>query len=65
MDALALATTNEKVVLDNLVAANKTLSETNAKKLTNIESLLALLASKSPSSGTHAPRTSTDAKQIA
>ena len=40
MDALALAATNEKTVLDNLVASNKTLSELTAKKLTHIEQLL-------------------------
>jgi hypothetical protein len=40
MDALALAATNEKSVLDDLVASNKTLSELTAKKLTHIEQLL-------------------------
>jgi hypothetical protein len=37
MDALALATTNEKAVLDSLVASNKTLSELTAKKIARIE----------------------------
>ena len=40
MDALALAATNEKTVLDNLVVSNKTLSELTAKKLAHIEQLL-------------------------
>jgi hypothetical protein len=40
MDALALAATNEKAVLDNLVASNKTLSELTAKKIARIEELI-------------------------
>ena len=40
MDALALAATNEKTVLDNLVASNKTLSELTAKRMAHIEQLL-------------------------
>jgi len=40
MDALALAATNEKAVLDNLVSSNKVLSELTAKKLTAIEQLI-------------------------
>ncbi len=40
MDALALAATNEKAVLDNLVASNKTLSELTAKRIAHIEQLL-------------------------
>jgi hypothetical protein len=41
MDTLALAATNEKAVLDNLVASNKVLSELTAKKISAIEQLLA------------------------
>eukprot|EP00804_Cyclotella_cryptica_P028661 CCRYP_008183-RA/>CCRYP_008183-RA protein AED:0.20 eAED:0.05 QI:0/0/0/0.66/1/1/6/0/1274 len=41
MDALALAATNDKTVLDNLVATNKMLSDSVAKKLAKIESLFA------------------------
>jgi hypothetical protein len=37
MDALALAATNEKAVLDNLVASNRTLSELTTKKIARIE----------------------------
>jgi hypothetical protein len=40
MDALALAATNEKAVLDNLVSSNKVLSELTAKKLATIEQLI-------------------------
>ena len=65
MDALALAASNEKTVLDNLVATNKSLSDTTAKKIANIEALLSTLAAKSPSSGTPAPSTSSDSKQLA
>ena len=65
MDALALAASNEKTVLDNLVATNKTLTDATAKKIASIESLLATLAAKSPSSSTPASGTSTDSKQLA
>ena len=40
MDALALAAINEKTVLDNLIASNKTLFELTAKKLAHIKQLL-------------------------
>jgi hypothetical protein len=40
MDALALAATNEKALLDNLVTSNKTLSELTAKKIACIEELI-------------------------
>ena len=40
MDALALAATNKKTVLDNLVASNKTLSKLTAKRMAHIEQLL-------------------------
>jgi hypothetical protein len=40
MDALALAATNEKEVLDNLVSSNKVLSELTAKKIAAIEQLI-------------------------
>jgi hypothetical protein len=65
MDALALTATNEKAVMDNLVSSNKTLAKTTAKKLSNIESLLAALSSKSPTTNTPAPGSSTDSKQLA
>jgi hypothetical protein len=40
MDALALAATNKKAVLDNLVLSNKTLSKLTAKKIARIEELI-------------------------
>jgi hypothetical protein len=40
MDALALAATNKKAVLDNLVASNKTLSELTTKKIARIKELI-------------------------
>jgi hypothetical protein len=39
-DALVLAATNEKAVLDNLVASNKTLFDLTAKKIARIEELI-------------------------
>jgi hypothetical protein len=59
MDALASAATNEKAVLDNLVASNKVLSELTAKKITAIEQLL----TKGPHPGTSL--SSSDAKLVA
>jgi len=60
MDALALAATNEKAVLDNLVSSNKVLSELTAKKLAAIEQLI---ISKATTPGA-APSTG-DAKLVA
>jgi hypothetical protein len=40
MDALTLAATNKKAVLDNLVSSNKVLSELTAKKIAAIEQLI-------------------------
>jgi hypothetical protein len=40
LDALALAATNKKAVLDNLFASNKALSELTAKKIDRLEQLL-------------------------
>jgi hypothetical protein len=60
LDALALAATNEKAVLDNLVSSNKVLSELTAKKLATIEQLL---ISKSAAPGA-APSTA-DTKLVA
>jgi hypothetical protein len=61
MDALALAATNDKTVLDNLVATNKTLSDSIAKKLSNLEALLA----KNSASNASVPGSPNDAKQVA
>jgi hypothetical protein len=61
MDALALAATNDKTVLDNLVATNKTLSDSIAKKLSNLEALLAKNSASNPS----APSSTNDARQVA
>jgi hypothetical protein len=58
MDALASAATNEKAVLDNLLASNKVLSELTAKKITAIEQLL----TKGPHPG--ASLSSGDAKMV-
>jgi hypothetical protein len=60
MDALAAAATNEKTVLDNLVASNKTLSELTAKKIARIEELIS--ARPSPPAATASP---SDAKLVA
>ena len=68
MDALALAAANEKVVLDNLVATNKTLSDTTAKKIANIETLVTTLCSLGKAANANtpaAPGSSTDSKQLA
>jgi hypothetical protein len=61
MDALALAATNDKTVLDNLVATNKTLTDSVAKKLANIESLFA----KNPSGSTLTSGSTNDARLVA
>jgi hypothetical protein len=58
--ALALAATNEKAVLDNLVASNKALSELTAKKIDHLEQLL---SSRGTSPGTTSSHN--DAKLIA
>jgi hypothetical protein len=60
LDALALAATNEKAVLDNLVASNKALSELTAKKFNHLEQLL---SSRGASPG--AALSPNDAKLIA
>eukprot|EP00804_Cyclotella_cryptica_P029094 CCRYP_005281-RA/>CCRYP_005281-RA protein AED:0.19 eAED:0.20 QI:0/0/0/0.71/0.16/0/7/0/1210 len=61
MDALALTATNDKTVLDNLVATNKTLSDSIAKKLANIESLFA----KNPTTSTLTSGSTNDARLVA
>jgi hypothetical protein len=61
MDALALAATNDKTVLDNLLATNKTLSDSIAKKLTNLESLF----TKNPTTAAPSTSTTNDARLIA
>eukprot|EP00804_Cyclotella_cryptica_P006024 CCRYP_000276-RA/>CCRYP_000276-RA protein AED:0.08 eAED:0.08 QI:0/0/0/0.66/1/1/3/0/1069 len=61
MDALALAATNDKSVLDNLIATNKTLSDSFAKKLANIESLFA----KNPTTSTLTSGSTNDSRLIA
>ena len=48
LDNLALAVTNEKTVLDTLVATNKLLTDQTATKLAKIEHLLACAATSSP-----------------
>ena len=60
LDALALAATNKKAVLDNLVASNKALSELTAKKIDRLEQLL---SSRRASPG--AASSPNDAKLIA
>ena len=57
MDALALAATNDKTVLDNLFATNKMLSDSIAKKLANLKSLFA----KNPTTTTLTSSASNDA----
>eukprot|EP00804_Cyclotella_cryptica_P009896 CCRYP_014167-RA/>CCRYP_014167-RA protein AED:0.40 eAED:0.40 QI:0/-1/0/1/-1/1/1/0/256 len=61
MDALALAATNDKTVLDNLVATNKMLSDSVAKKLANIKSLFG----KNPTTSTLTSSSTNDARLIA
>jgi hypothetical protein len=61
MDALALAATNDKTVLDNLLATNKTLTDSIAKKLTNLESLF----TKNPTTAAPSTSTTNDARLIA
>jgi hypothetical protein len=61
MDALALAATNDKTVLDNLIATNKSLSDSVAKKLTTLESLF----TKNPTTTTLTPGASNDARLVA
>eukprot|EP00804_Cyclotella_cryptica_P017724 CCRYP_001164-RA/>CCRYP_001164-RA protein AED:0.37 eAED:0.27 QI:0/0/0/1/0.33/0.25/4/0/1265 len=61
MDALALAATNDKTNLDNLVSTNKTLSDSVAKKLANIESLF----TKNPTTSTLASGSTNDARLVA
>ena len=61
MDALALAASNDKTVLDNLVATNKTLTDSIAKKLATLESLFA----KTPTTNTLTYCATNDARLVA